>query len=106
MSPGGLAGGRDRNRARQRLRRRPRAEGLGRLRTEPLDDCLENWRENWRPLGRTGPPGLLRVVQRKARGPSWVGEMQCRDPSLGDSGRTVSDALGETGGGGPAHPLT
>lgn len=78
MSEGGPGDCRDRNRLRPRLRL-PRALGLGRLRTDPLDDCLENWRENWRPRGRDGQFLPFRVVQRKALGPSWVGETQVRE---------------------------
>lgn len=67
---------RDWNRARPR-RRLPRALGLGRLRTDPFDDCLENWRENWRPRGRVGGRFCkFCVVQRNSLGPIWVGETQ------------------------------
>lgn len=104
--PGGSVGGRHRNRARQRLRWRPRAEGLGKLRSEPLDDCRENCKEKWRPQGLAGPLGLLKVVQRKALGPSWVGETQRREPSLEGGKRTLNDPLDRTAGPRPAHSLT
>ncbi len=82
MSVGGPGDRRDWNRARPRLRL-PRALGLGRLRTDPLDDCLENWRENWRPRGRIcGRLLLFSVAQRNAFGPSWVGEQQTKEPVL------------------------
>lgn len=60
----------------------PRALGLGRLRIDPLDDCLENWREYWRPRWRVGWFWTLSVVQRNAFGPSWVGEQQNDKPVL------------------------
>lgn len=82
MSVGGPGDRRDWNRARPRLRL-PRALGLGRLRIDPFDVCLENWRENWRPRGRVGGKfWAFSVVQRNSLGPSEVGEQQTEDPAL------------------------
>lgn len=82
VSVGGPGDRRDWNRARPRLRL-PRALGLGRLRTDPLDVCLENWRENWRPRGRvSGRFWMFNVVQRNSLGPSEVGEQQTGEPDL------------------------
>lgn len=54
MSVVGPGDRRDWNRTRPRLRL-PRALGLGRLRTDAFDVCLENWSENWRLRGCIGP---------------------------------------------------
>lgn len=93
VSEGGPGDCRHWNWARPRLRL-PRALGLGRLRTDPLDDCLENWRENWRPRGRVGRFWTFSVVQRNALGPSWVGEQQTEEPIL-EIQRTESDHEGK-----------
>lgn len=69
---------RDWNLPRPRLRL-PRAFGLGRLWIEPLDDCLENWRENWRPRGRVGRFLTFGAIQRNALGPIWVGKKQTEE---------------------------
>lgn len=96
MSEGGPGDCRDWNRARLRLRL-PRALGLGRLRIDPLDDCLENWRENWRPRGWVGRFWAFSVVQRNALGPSWVGEQQTEEVVL-EMQRTESDHEGRREG--------